>query len=29
LGIHAIHYQDEAQCVRALEPLGIRTGVRT
>ena len=29
LGIHAIRYQDEAQCVRALEQLGIHPGVRT
>ncbi len=29
LGIHAICYQDEAQCVQALEHLGIDTGVRT
>ncbi len=29
LGIHAIRYQDEAQCVQALENLGIDTGVRT
>ncbi len=29
LGIHAIHYQDEAQCVQALEQLGLDTGVRT
>jgi len=28
LGIHAIRYQDEAQCVRALEHLGIDAGVR-
>jgi putative hydrolase of the HAD superfamily len=28
LGIHAIRYQDEAQCVRALEQLGIDAGVR-
>jgi putative hydrolase of the HAD superfamily len=29
LGIHAIRYQDEAQCVHALERLGLDTGVRT
>jgi putative hydrolase of the HAD superfamily len=29
LGIHAIRYQDQAQCVRALEQLGIEAGVRT
>ena len=29
LGIHAIRYQDEAQCVQALERLGLETGVRT
>jgi putative hydrolase of the HAD superfamily len=29
LGIHAIRYQDEAQCVQALEQLGIAAGVRT
>jgi putative hydrolase of the HAD superfamily len=29
LGIHAICYQDEAQCVRALEQLGLETGVGT
>jgi putative hydrolase of the HAD superfamily len=29
LGIHAIRYQDEAQCVQALELLGLTTGVRT
>jgi putative hydrolase of the HAD superfamily len=29
LGIHAIHYLDEAQCVQALERLGLHTGVRT
>ena len=29
LGIHAICYQDEAQCVQALERLGLDTGVRT
>jgi putative hydrolase of the HAD superfamily len=29
LGIHAIRYQDEAQCVQALERLGLYTGVRT
>jgi hypothetical protein len=29
LGIHAICYQDEAQCVQALERLGLNTGVRT
>jgi putative hydrolase of the HAD superfamily len=29
LGIHAIRYQDEAHCVRALEQLGLDTGVRT
>jgi putative hydrolase of the HAD superfamily len=29
LGIHGIRYQDEAQCVRALEQLGIHPGVRT
>jgi putative hydrolase of the HAD superfamily len=28
LGIHAIRYQDEAQCVRALEQLGFTAGVR-
>jgi putative hydrolase of the HAD superfamily len=28
LGIHAIPYQDEAQCVQALERLGLNTGVR-
>jgi putative hydrolase of the HAD superfamily len=28
LGIHAIRYQDEAQCVQALERLGLNTGVR-
>jgi putative hydrolase of the HAD superfamily len=29
LGIHAICYQDEAQCVQALERLGLDAGVRT
>jgi putative hydrolase of the HAD superfamily len=29
LGIHAICYQDEAQCVQALERLGLNAGVRT
>jgi putative hydrolase of the HAD superfamily len=29
LGIHAIHYLDEAQCVQALERLGLHAGVRT
>jgi putative hydrolase of the HAD superfamily len=29
LGIHAIHYLDEAQCVQALERLGLQAGVRT
>ncbi len=29
LGIHAIRYQDEAQCVQALERLGLSAGVRT
>jgi putative hydrolase of the HAD superfamily len=29
LGINAIRYQDEAQCVRALEQLGLAAGVRT
>jgi putative hydrolase of the HAD superfamily len=29
LGIHAIRYQDETQCVQALERLGLDTGVRT
>jgi putative hydrolase of the HAD superfamily len=29
LGIHAIRYLDEAQCVRALERLGLQAGVRT
>jgi putative hydrolase of the HAD superfamily len=29
LGIHAIRYHDEAQCVRALEQLGLHTLVRT
>ncbi len=29
LGIHAIRYLDEAQCVQALERLGLHTGVRT
>jgi putative hydrolase of the HAD superfamily len=29
LGIHAIRYQDEAQCVQALEQLGLDAGVRT
>jgi putative hydrolase of the HAD superfamily len=29
LGIHAIHYLDEAQCAQALERLGLHTGVRT
>ena len=29
LGIHAIHYHDEAQCVQALEHLGLHTLVRT
>jgi len=28
LGIHAIRYQDEAQCVHALERLGLSTGVK-
>ena len=28
LGIRAIRYQDETQCVQALEPLGRNTGVR-
>ena len=28
LGIHAIRYQDEAQCVHALERLGLNTGVK-
>jgi putative hydrolase of the HAD superfamily len=28
LGIHAIRYQDEAQCVQALERLGLNTGVK-
>jgi FMN phosphatase YigB (HAD superfamily) len=28
LGIRAIRYQDEAQCVQALEQLGLNTGVR-
>src|ERR1700761_2144984 len=28
LGIHAIRYQDEAQCVQALERLGLDAGVR-
>ncbi len=28
-GIHAIRYEDEAQCVQALERLGLNTGVRT
>jgi putative hydrolase of the HAD superfamily len=28
LGIHAICYHDEAQCVQALERLGLNTGVR-
>jgi putative hydrolase of the HAD superfamily len=28
LGIHAIRYQDEAQCVQALERLGLSTGVK-
>jgi putative hydrolase of the HAD superfamily len=29
LGIHAIHYQNEAQCAQALELLGLGSGVRT
>jgi FMN phosphatase YigB (HAD superfamily) len=29
LGILAIHYLDEAQCVQALERLGLHAGVRT
>ena len=29
LGIHAIHYLDEAQCVQALERLGLHAGVST
>ena len=29
LGIHAIRYLDEAQCVQALERLGLHDGVRT
>jgi putative hydrolase of the HAD superfamily len=29
LGIHAIHYLDEAQCLQALERLGLHAGVRT
>jgi putative hydrolase of the HAD superfamily len=29
LGIHTIIYQDEAQCVQALERLGLDAGVRT
>jgi putative hydrolase of the HAD superfamily len=29
LGIHAICYHDEAQCVRALEQLGLEIGVET
>jgi putative hydrolase of the HAD superfamily len=29
LGIHAIRYVDEAQCVQALERLGMHAGVRT
>ncbi|MGC2400373.1 MAG: HAD family phosphatase [Acidobacteriaceae bacterium] len=29
LGIHAICYHDEAQCLRALEQLGVETGVET
>jgi len=29
LGIHAIRYVDEAQCVQALERLGLHAGVRT
>lgn len=29
LGIHGIHYIDEAQCVQALERLGLHPGVRT
>jgi putative hydrolase of the HAD superfamily len=29
LGIYAIRYQDEAQCVQALEHFGLNTGVRT
>ena len=28
LGIHAIRYQNEAQCVQALEQLGLRTAVK-
>jgi FMN phosphatase YigB (HAD superfamily) len=29
LGIRAIRYQDEAQCLQALERLGLDAGVRT
>jgi putative hydrolase of the HAD superfamily len=29
LGIHAIRYHDEAQCVQTLEQLGLHTGVKT
>jgi putative hydrolase of the HAD superfamily len=29
LGIHTIQYHDEAQCVQALEQLGVDAGVRT
>jgi len=29
VGIQAIRYQDEAQCVQALERLGLDAGVRT
>jgi putative hydrolase of the HAD superfamily len=29
LGIHAIRYIDEAQCVQALERIGLHAGVRT
>ena len=29
VGIHTIQYQDEAQCVHALEQLGVDAGVRT
>jgi putative hydrolase of the HAD superfamily len=29
LGIHAIRYLDEAQCVQALERLGLQAGVKT
>jgi putative hydrolase of the HAD superfamily len=29
LGIHAIRYKDEAQCVQALERVGLDAGVRT